>query len=243
MKQRMKKILLVLCMMALCLTALAGCSTANATADEIEPEIQMALEQGVPQTLQALTSLNDADLEAQIAQATKKKDFVSLGMLQNWQSSKDDLGAYVSGETPTVEISDDGYIARMNTQFANRTCVFSVIVDDDLNLTSVSFTPAYTMGEKMTKAALNTVMGMGVVFAVLILFSVIIYCFRFIGNFEKGLKKEEAPAPAAAPAVSAAQQEADNCELIAVMSAAIQQASKDTGVAPEGLSVTSVKRS
>ena len=54
----------------------------------------------------------------------------------------------------------------------------------------------------MEKAALNTLMGMGTVFIVLIFISLLISCFKYISVFEN---KKKAPAPAApAPAAPAA---------------------------------------
>lgn len=64
---------------------------------------------------------------------------------------------------------DDGYVARIPAVFEKRNAEFSVIVDEDLaNITSITISPEYTTGEKLSKAGMNTLMGMGVVFLVLI---------------------------------------------------------------------------
>ena len=55
---------------------------------------------------------------------------------------------------------------------------FTLIADEDLNkVETISFSPVYTTGEKMAKAGMNTLMGMGVVFAVLIFISWLISMF------------------------------------------------------------------
>lgn len=100
------------------------------------------------------------------------------------------------------------------------------------------------LGEKLGNAGLNTLMGMGVVFVVLILISLVISAFGLINKAE-ARKKAAAPAPAPAPAVQAPaveQQEedlTDDLELVAVIAAAIA-ASENTS--PDGLVVRSIRK-
>ena len=103
------------------------------------------------------------------------------------------------------------------------------------------------------RAALNTLIGMGTVFVVLILICLIIYCFRFIPMiqswWEKRGAKEQAkaavpirPAPLAkAPAVQEAVQadETDDLELVAVIAAAV---AASLGTTPDGFVVRSIRR-
>ncbi len=105
------------------------------------------------------------------------------------------------------------------------------------------------------EALINTALGMGTVFAVLILISFIISLLKFVPMLLSGeTKKEkdakkEAPAPAApakavpAPAVSASP--ADDGQLVAVIAAAIAaQMTEETGVvtAADGLVIRSIKK-
>lgn len=60
-----------------------------------------------------------------------------------------------------------------------------------LRLKGGALNPAAGFWEMMEKAALNTVIGMGTVFAVLILISLIIACFVFVPKLEAGCKKLE----------------------------------------------------
>lgn len=83
------------------------------------------------------------------------------------------------------------------------------------------------LGDVMKKAAMNTVMGMGTVFLVLILISIIIYFLGFIGkagNKNKTVKMpEKAPEKEIAVEAAAAVPEdlTDDFELVAVIAAAI----------------------
>lgn len=260
MKQNIKRIWLALCM-AVCLFALSGCSMGGVE-EEIDPSIQMAMQQGAQQYLELFNTMtNDADLESAIATSQKNKDTVMESAFNSWLSVKDDLGAFVSAGTAAVSDTGDGYAAKIDAVYENREMEFTLIVDEDLaNVTSVTFNPEYTIGEKMAKAAMNTLMGMGVVFVVLIFISWLIGCFKYINRWEEGLKKKQqekeraaAPAPAPAPAPAAApapapqaapvQAEADltdDTELVAVIAAAI--AASEGKPSAEGLVVRSIKR-
>ena len=99
-------------------------------------------------------------------------------------------------------------------------------------------------------AGANTIIGIATVFAVLILLSLIIYCFKFVNMAAAPpAKKEKAPAapktsaPAktakAAPAKAPAQDPMSDPALIAVIAAAIA-AAEDKPV--EGFVVRSIKR-
>ena len=95
----------------------------------------------------------------------------------------------------------------------------------------------------MLKAFLNTVIGMGTVFAVLILISLIISCFTLISKLESKPKKEE-PAPAESPVVQqiAAKEElSDDTELVAVIAAAI--AAYEGAASTDGFVVRSIRKS
>ena len=104
------------------------------------------------------------------------------------------------------------------------------------------------MGELLANAGLNTLMGMGVVFVVLILISFVISGFSLINKAEASLKKKKdknqpvSPAPkAAVPAAPAAVEEdvTDDTELAAVIAAAI---AAYEGTAAEGIVVRSIRK-
>ncbi len=114
-----------------------------------------------------------------------------------------------------------------------------------------------TLGEILQKAGLNTLLGMGVVFVVLILISLLIYSMRFIpamvetlagkrktaasGEAERTdgpsalyIREEEPVAPAAASAKE------DDLALIAVITAAI---AAEANVPADGIVIRSLRRS
>ena len=257
MKQNIKRIWLALCM-AVCLFALSACSSAEAdTAEEMDPSLVMTLQQGTQQYLDLFAAMGDEDLDNALAASEKNKDTVMQSALNSWKSVKGDLGALVSSEAAEVEIVDDGYVARIPAVFEKRNADFSVIVDEDLaNITSITISPEYTTGEKLSKAGMNTLMGMGVVFLVLIFISWLISMFKYISVFEAKMKQKKAPAPSAAPAAvpapapaavpapapaaAPAEEACDDTELVAVIAAAI--AASEGRESADGLIVRSIKR-
>lgn len=259
MKQNMKRLWIALCM-AVCLFALSGCSSKETVAEEIDPMVVMSLQQGTGQYLDLFANMTVEDLENAKTSSEKSKDSVMTSAINSWLSVKSDLGALVSSDTAEIEIVDDGYAARIHAVFEKREADFSVIVNEDLTeISSITITPVYTTGEKLSKAGMNTLMGMGIVFCVLIFISWLISMFKYINVFEENMKKKAAekaaaaapapaptpaavtaPAPTPAAAAPAAEEACDDTELISVIAAAI--AASEGRETTDGLIVRSIRR-
>lgn len=187
MKQNMKRMLLVLCM-AVCFFALSACGSASEEAVEpISPEIEQTMSDGAKSYLEQFASYSDEDLAAQLKQAEKQKNTVIESAISSWTSSKDDLGKMGEVQSVTVErADDDSYTAVVQASFEKRDLTFSLTAEESVSSyggtslvpTELSFVVNYSFGEKMEKAALNTLMGMGTVFLVLIFISLIISSFK-----------------------------------------------------------------
>ena len=103
-----------------------------------------------------------------------------------------------------------------------------------------------SLGELMSKAALNTLIGMGTVFVVLILISALISAFRIIPVLQDKFRKkpeekvETAPKAEEAAIEEEAADETDDCELVAVIAAAI--AASEGAASTDGFVVRSIRR-
>lgn len=103
------------------------------------------------------------------------------------------------------------------------------------------------MGKLMEQAGLNTLMGLGIVFLVLLFLSFLISQIHWIPDLIEGKNREKeaakaAAAPKAAPApapVAEEEEYVDDLELVAVISAAIA-ASENTSA--DGFVVRSIKK-
>lgn len=251
MKQNMKRVLLVLCMVT-CLFSLSACSgKANVAAEALDESTASYITQISESLLQQISSFNEADAATAEAGLRKEKQTVLADGLASWLNIMSDTGSMTGIVSSYAEEADDGYACTVVADFENRKVEFKIFYSmegQNLEPTSISFAPEYTTGERMTKAAMNTLMGMGTVFLVLIFISILIGCFKYINAFEKNMKDKAAasvvvPAPAAAvaaPEVPAVEEElVDDLELVAVITAAIAAA---TGSSTDGLVVRSIKR-
>lgn len=109
-----------------------------------------------------------------------------------------------------------------------------------------------SLGERMELALLNTVMSILIVFAVLILISLIISCFKFINKAQMAQEAKKKYAQTVSPEETAASsiveneevQEEDETELIAVITAAIHAYEEANGnqIPADGLVVRSIRR-
>lgn len=252
MKQIRKRVLLVLGMAA-CLFALTACSSSENGAATLDPTIAGALKQQTAGLLKNIISIPADQMGAVIQQNRDSgAEAVAVG-LENYLSIADDLGAFISEDGGTVVETKDGYKITIDAQFEKRQADFEVTVDKKMvNIISMTFNPVYTLGEKLEDAGFNTLMGMGTVFILLILISLLISGFRHINVWEekRKLQKKGGSAagategtametPAALPDTQPAENLADDLELAAVITAAIA-ASENTPA--DGLVVRSIRR-
>lgn len=249
MKQIKKRVLMVLCMVA-CLFSLSACSKAEEEASGLDPMVSQALQQQTTTLLEQIVSI-PADQMTLVIESNRKAGSEALAVgLEGYVGLMDDLGAYVSASEGSVKETDDGYEVSVNAVFAERECEFVIGLDEEMvDIVSMSFNPVYTLGENMTRAALNTLLGMGTVFIVLIFISWLIGCFKYINVIEQKMKNKgakeapaapAAPAPAPVAAAPAAEENlVDDLELVAVISAAI---AAYEGTSADGLVVRSIRR-
>lgn len=176
--------------------------------------------------------------------------------IDSWQKATAEIGRFVDFTDSTIEYGSKGdtFIVDVGAQFEKRTATIEFVYKDDLNktLTSYAVNIDYTFGEKMGKAGLNTLLGMGTVFIVLILLSLLISAFGLINKAQTSMEskktagqpetvKAESPAPASAPVVAAGGDD----EIAAVISAAIAAYESESGISlaeSGGYYVRSIRR-
>ena len=102
---------------------------------------------------------------------------------------------------------------------------------------------AQNMSDMMSKAGMNTLLGMGTVFSVLILIMLLISSFKLLSVFEnrKDNKEEKSSVDKAVEQIVAGEEAQDDTELVAVISAAIAAYEGSSG-AGSGYVVRSIRR-
>ena len=165
---------------------------------------------------------------------------------QAWDDARDEVGELKEAGKAEVEFSNHQYTATVPVDFEKLDAKFVYVFEDVegvLTPVSASVDVQYPLSTTMKNAGLNTVMGLGTVFVILVLLIFIISLFKFIPGSPaaaKKEKKEEAPVPApAAVPVQETVQAADDTELIAVIAAAIAAAE---GTTTDGFVVRSIRK-
>lgn len=250
----MKKKISILGLVLILIFSLAGCGSSN---EEVEYD-QAAMEyyaDAIIQELSVMTeddinnlkSMSDYELNYRLMASQypiAADDF--LTMLDAWTAGQEDCGAYIEFGEYTMETSSSGATLTATLTGEERTGEMSFAFDENMNMESITVNADYSIGEILKKAGLNTILGMGTVFVVLIFISFIISLFKYIPAIQekfskKGKVQASAPAPApAAPAVApAVEAVSDDSELIAVIAAAI---AASEGTSTDGFIVRSIKR-
>ena len=223
MNRKLKSLLAMVCVLALTL-AMSVCAFAADTVTEDE----VANYKSAAETLiSQIAGFSDEEIENYLAQ----DDAFTTATMESWKSVKDELGAYSSIVSQNVE--KDGDVVTISTVAQFEKAKADVVLMLDLGqqmYTSMTYSVQYSLAANMQRAGMNTLMGIGIVFLMLVFLSFVIGLFKYIEKFqnvgkkkavEEAPKAEEAPAPAIAQSEAADEDFADDLELVAVISAAI----------------------
>ena len=255
MKKNMKKLSSLLCMVMLVL-GLTACGSSNEPTETVVESVyaeslSMFFEQNIA-GMPVEEMQYYLDMEAEELQAILDQSGIPImaeafqDIFSGYVSDQEEFGAYVS--TDSYELKGDEESATLITEmtFETHPATLTLVFNAKGVVTTGSIDPVYSTGEILEKAGLNTVIGMGTVFIVLIFISFVIALLpKLTGLIENAGKKKEEPvvapaAPTAAPAAPAAEELVDDLELVAVIAAAI---AAYTGTSTDDFVVRSIKRS
>lgn len=258
----MKKKILLIISMCLIALGLAACGETDPTTmsyngysyDQLKSTcegtvtslLEMTDEQKEPYTvMKDMSDVERNNYIKSVAPTASEEDIAGIiqqaNMMIRWDDAVAQAGEYVELGDFTITKSGKTLECKQEITFTDRPVILSYVYKyHNMELEDIGVEAVQTLGEKMTNAALNTLMGMGIVFAVLILISLIIYGFKIFSYLEK---KKTTPAPAAAPAPVAAPAAPvaaqDDLELAAVIAAAI---AASTGTSTSDFVVRSIRR-
>lgn len=194
--------------------------------------------------ISSLTGYSSSDLDSLLSDGSSLDEKTS-NMVQKWKETVADIGDYQGTGEFSVDKSGNTLTTDQILHFEKRDVDFQVVINyTDMSITGYSVEPVYSLGEKMEKAGMNTVISVCVVFAVLILISLIIYAFKIFPYLEKKKQEKSEPSVAKDPVVTQIEQKeeqqlADDNELVAVIAAAI---AASTGTSTSDFVVRSINR-
>lgn len=266
----MKKKLALALSLLLAILMLAACGKTDPTAVDYNGHTYDELEQELFTNASTIAALSQVlPMQGLTAEDLGKKDvreFFSsnygiteqqMDSVAQWDTVCEQFGTCEKFEEDSFEIEKSGNTLTTNQKliFVNadgskRDVDFQVVYDYySMEITGFTIEPVYSLGEKMSKAGLNTIISMSIVFSVLILISLIIYAFRIFPYLENKKKAKTEAAQPVAPAnalppsipVDKPKEEpvSDDGELIAVIAAAI---AASEGTSTSDFVVRSIKR-
>ena len=231
MKVRLKTGFLALCMLTAILF-LGGCTDAEGRTSNVDERTALQFTQMSAGLLENIFTLSEEAVREQIHLLEEERQFVVAGGLKSYLAAKKEVGSFqgLLEEKTDVIKHEEGYSVYLQLEGERRNCEIIVGFDRDAaKITQLTFNPEYTRAEKVKNAGLNTLLGMGTVFIVLILIALIIGAFKYINRLEqkfdagkekKGNAAGEAKGPAD-PVISGAPKAAPLIDMAAVSPAAL----------------------
>ena len=219
--------------MTICLLGLTACGQKEAVTYMSDSEAVSLAEKAVQLVSQVVADGSEEVYVAQV-ELSGEDGQVYKSAFESWSSASDDIGEILGfGEitTNTLELDALGYPKQgsvvMDILGSSHDASLEIVVEYG-EITAITTNVKYSFKESMGKAGLNTLIGMGTVFMVLILISFIISAFNIIPKIQakKAKKAEESKTTEKAVDQTIAQivekeELSDDLELVAVISAAI----------------------
>ena len=229
------------CAVVACSVSLTAAGSTMVLAAEADETIQaqvVTIAEGLTTTIIPLT---DAEIENYL----NSGDEFTIQAMESWTGSKEELGEFEELGTAEVDFTDNQYTVVVPAEFDEADAEFEYVFDNKGTPETLAVNVQYPLSVSLTRAGLNTLMGMGVVFAVLIFLSFVIYLLKFIPGLLEGKKEEDeteenTPVPVPAPAAPAVQAVSADQELVAVITAAIAAAEGKTST--DGYVVRSIRK-
>ena len=244
-----KKISLLLCVLVMALS-FVGCSE-----EKVSKTTKETLEQSAEVFIGSFSQMADKDLESFKTVSDFQLNYIMmsnylpvtgenfLAIINSWQAAEAECGEYVGHGDYVVEATNDGYEVSTEAEYKNRKATILFVFDENMNVESMDVSAKFSMGEVLTKAGLNTLLGMGTVFVVLIFLAFLISLMKYIPVVMDMFTKKEKDVVKAESvnneAVMAETEVSDDLELIAVITAAI---AAQEGTSTDGFVVRSIRR-
>lgn len=240
MKKRIKY--LYLCLFVFIIMALCAC------VKKVPEDISSMLTSDAESFLHELYKMDEGELIQESMNAQQYGQPVIAEGINSFITTKESVGDLVSIDKIATAYEDGNYVVKLYYSGTLGKAEFAIGISEETNnLVAVSFLPRYSLAEKMEKAALNTILGMGTVFIILIFISFLISLFKYISVFENKLKSKKNAKPVVNDIVENSEPQntenheslVDDLELIAVITAAIAEFSNADA---SNLIVRSIKR-
>ena len=197
----MKKILVSLSIVfsLLCLCACSGNAKSNAT--YMTDEEALSLGSSAASLVSQVVSQGMEDSYVANVEYQGGDPAVYRNAFESWKNAQADIGDFLGvGKliSNSMEIDVLGNVREGTIQVellgTSHDAVLEILCENG-DISSITTNVNYSFAENMEKAGLNTLLGMGTVFCVLILISIIISMFNLIPKIQSAFRKKPAASP------------------------------------------------
>ena len=243
----MKKWLITTLLVIACVFGLAACGSSNSSPSDSELELtEEQRQQWFDSASQFILSMNEA---LQTGQAEAQRDDPVYGpAFSSWENALTDIGEVqnIEGKSCSFTKKEGTVTVTVKGSRHDADVVFTMEgTDQGYMVTGITTNVEYTMKEKIQQAGMNTLLGMGTTFAILILLALVIALFgKVVGGASNRTSKktvvQETAAPVAAIPEEDTEELVDDTELVAVIAAAI--AAFEGAQSVDGFVVRSIRK-
>ena len=236
----MKKKLVLIAAMCFMLLGLAACGQTDPASVDYNGHSYEELQSNCQGTVQTLAYMSEED--KMYYQQNGAETVVNL--INRWEEAVAEFGTFM--EFGDFEITKSGktLTAAQTLHMEKRDMILTYVYTyHSMEVEDITVDGVYSIGEKMSTALMNTVMGISIVFGVLIIICLLICCFNIFPYLEKKKAAKAAPKEDVVSQIEAREEqqavETDDGELIAVIAAAI---AASEGTSADGFVVRSIRR-
>ena len=243
----MKKWLITTLLVIACVFGLAACGSSNSSPSDSELELtEEQRQQWFDSASQFILSMNEA---LQTGQAEAQRDDPVYGpAFSSWENALTDIGEVqnIEGKSCSFTKKEGTVTVTVKGSRHDADVVFTMEgTDQGYMVTGITTNVEYTMKEKIQQAGMNTLLGMGTTFAILILLALVIALFgKVVGGASNRTSRktvvQETAAPVAAIPEEDTEELVDDTELVAVIAAAI--AAFEGAQSVDGFVVRSIRK-
>ena len=236
----MKKKIILIAAMCFMLLGLAACGQTDPASVDYNGHSYEELQSNCQGTVQTLAYMSEED--KMYYQQNGAETVVNL--INKWDDAVAEFGSFVDFGDFEITKSGKTLTAAQTLHMEKRDMILTYVYTyHSMEVEDITVDGVYSIGEKMSTALMNTVMGISIVFGVLIIICLLICCFNIFPYLEKKKAAKAAPKEDVVSQIEAREEqqavETDDGELIAVIAAAI---AASEGTSADGFVVRSIRR-
>ena len=157
----MKKKIFLIAVLCLCMLGLAACSKTDPTTVDYNGYSYDDLKTNCQGTVQTLASMTDEDKQYYLENSTE----IIANLITRWEDAVEEYGSFVDFGDFEITKSGKTLTAAQTLHMEDRDVILTYVYTYySMELEDITIDGVYSVGEKMSTALMNTLMGMLVIF-------------------------------------------------------------------------------